>query len=237
MTTASTIIKSAETFYSMVRNNENSRYRSWEHCYKSFHDARNTLSPDCDYLSLQPAFYLASWGMYRGSSFLLQKDYKVHKPLVEELLKTKYDCLFGIDCIELKKTNIQKTLTGINEYIKTFYNAIRKSVKGAEIKNELSNTLITKVLMGTFGCVPAYDRYFISGAKKTNITTGTYNINSLLRLADFYEENREQLEKARGMLKVYDLPYPQMKLLDMGLWLIGCDNEDSTQNANGGIHS
>ena len=28
--------------------------------------------------------------MYRGSSFLLQKDYKVHIPVVEELLQTKY---------------------------------------------------------------------------------------------------------------------------------------------------
>ena len=37
-----------------------------------------------DYLSLQLAFYLASWGMYRGSSFLIQKDYRVHIPVVRE---------------------------------------------------------------------------------------------------------------------------------------------------------
>jgi len=52
-----------------------------------FRDARTDPSPDYDYLSLHHAFYLASWGMYRGSSFLLQKDYKVLTPIVEEILK------------------------------------------------------------------------------------------------------------------------------------------------------
>ena len=52
--------------------------------------------PGHDYLSLHLAFYLASWGMYRGSSFLLQKDYKVLVPIVEEVLKPEYDCLFGV---------------------------------------------------------------------------------------------------------------------------------------------
>ena len=32
-------------------------------------------------------------------------------------------------------------------------------------KNNLSETLITKILMGTLGCVPAYDRYFVKGNK------------------------------------------------------------------------
>ena len=41
--------------------------------------------------------------MYRGSSFLLQKDYKIHIPVVKELLKEEYDPLAGIDCVELKR--------------------------------------------------------------------------------------------------------------------------------------
>lgn len=82
--TVDLIIKSATTFYNQLKADRNGRYRSWEHCYKCFHDARNNSDPDYDYMSLQLAFYLASWGMYRGSSFLLQKDYKVHIPVVEE---------------------------------------------------------------------------------------------------------------------------------------------------------
>ena len=61
------LISAAQTFYDDARANENGRSRSWEHCYRVFRDARTDPSPDYDYLSLHLAFYLASWGMYRGS--------------------------------------------------------------------------------------------------------------------------------------------------------------------------
>ena len=65
------LISAAQTFYEDACANENGRSRSWEHCYRVFRDARIDPSPDCDYLSLHLAFYLASWGMYRArpSSF------------------------------------------------------------------------------------------------------------------------------------------------------------------------
>ena len=75
--------------------------------------------------------------------------------------------------------------------------------------------------MEVFGCVPAYDRYFIIGLKNQKISTGLYNIRSILKLVDFYEENKDQLETARADLNVNGLPYPQMKMLDMGFWQIG----------------
>lgn len=226
MDTVELIVNSATLFYDKLREDQNGRYRSWEHCYKCFHDARGNEAVDVDYLSLQLAFYLASWGMYRGSSFLLQKDYKVHIPVVREILKSDYDCLFGLECKELHNKDIQDCLQMINDYISDYYDTIRKSVKETEVKNKLSITLITKILMGTLGCVTAYDRYFIDGIKCHGVATGNYNLKSLLALADFYENNRERFEKTRINLKVYDLPYPQMKLLDMGFWQIGFENDD-----------
>ncbi|MCI8793323.1 MAG: hypothetical protein HFG38_11090 [Eubacterium sp.] len=225
MDTVDLVIKSATIFYNELRADSNGRYRSWEHCYKCFHDARNNSAPDLDYLSLQLAFYLASWGMYRGSSFLLQKDYKVHVPVVEELLKVHYNELFGLECIELRKNDVQKKLTELNWFMTAYYNKIRKSVKETEVKNKLSATLITKILMGSLGCVPAYDRYFIDGVKGQKVTTGIYNIKSILKLVDFYDTNHVRLEETRKRLKVYDLPYPQMKLLDMGFWQIGFERD------------
>ena len=223
--TVDLIIESATTFYNQLKADQNGRYRSWEHCYKCFHDARNDSNDDYDYLSLQLAFYLASWGMYRGSSFLLQKDYKIHVPVVEELLQNKYDCLFGLECTKLRNKDVQDCLSEIESFMMYYYDDIRKQVKETEVKNKLSTTLITKILMGTFGCVPAYDRYFIDGVKDQDVTTGTYGIKSLLKLVDFYELNSVRLEKARKRLRVYDLSYPQMKLLDMGFWQIGFEKD------------
>ena len=104
-----------------------------------------------------------------------------------------------------------------------YYDGIRKTVKSNDVKNKLSDTLITKVLMGTLGCVPAYDRFFVEGVKSQGVTIGNYSIKSLLNLVDFYESNTEHLEKCRKNLFAYDLQYPQMKLIDMGFWQIGFD--------------
>lgn len=77
--------------------------------------------------------------------------------------------------------------------------------------------------MGTLGCVPAYDRYFIAGIKAQGVATGNYNIKSVLKLVDFYEKNADRLEPVRKEMIVFDLPYPQMKMIDMGFWQIGFD--------------
>lgn len=219
------LIDAAQTFYDDARANENGRSRSWEHCYRVFRDARTDPSPDCDYLSLNLAFYLASWGMYRGSSFLLQKDYKVLSPIVEKVLKPEYDCLFGIACADLRKLEVQDSLEKLRKYIAKQFRPIRNEVAGREVASPVSPVLITKILMGTLGCVPAYDRFFGIGAKYLGLEKNTYQKDSLLELADFYEAHNDRLEEARRGMRTEDLTYPQMKLLDMGFWQIGFERD------------
>jgi len=215
------LISAAQTFYDDARANENGRSRSWEHCYRVFRDARTDPSPDYDYLSLHLAFYLASWGMYRGSSFLLQKDYKVLSPVVEEVLKPEYDCLFGVACADLRKLEVQDSLEKLRKYIAKHFRPIRNEVAGREVASSVSPVLITKILMGMLGCVPAYDRFFEEGARHLGLEKKSYNEDSLLELADIYEAHNDRLEEARRGMRTDDLIYPQMKLLDMGFWQVG----------------
>lgn len=217
------LIDAAQTFYDEARAIENGRSRSWEHCYRVFRDARTDPSPDRDYLSLHLAFYLASWGMYRGSSFLLQKDYKVLVPVVEEVLKPEYDCLFGVACTDLQESEVQGSLEKLYKYIAEHFWPIRNEVAGREIASSVSPVLITKILMGTLGCVPAYDRFFQDGAKYLGLEHNSYKEKFLRELADFYEEHNDRLEEARRGMQSDDLIYPQMKLLDMGFWQVGFD--------------
>ncbi len=225
MNTVDLIFESSVKFYDTLKKDENGRYRSWEHCYSNFINARDNKNAELDYLSLQLAFYLASWGMYRGSSFLLQKDYKIHIPVVKELLKEEYDPLAGIDCVELKREKNQRLLEKINAFLDEYYSNIRGEVKNIKVRNQLSSTLITKILMGTLGCVPAYDRYFISGIKKQKVASGNYNMKSIVQLVDFYESNIVELENIRKDMKVNGMAYPQMKILDMAFWQIGLDSD------------
>ena len=219
------LIDAAQTFYDDARRDKNGRSRSWEHCYRVFRDARTDPSPDCDYLSLHLAFYLASWGMYRGSSFLLQKDYKVLSPIVEEVLKPEYGCLFGIACAGLRESEVQKRLENLNKYIAKHFEPIRDEVAGRAVASQVSPVLITKILMGTLGCVPAYDRFFVDGIKTYKVTTQEYSPKSVLKLVDFYEAHNDRLEEARRGMRTEDLTYPQMKLLDMGFWQIGFERD------------
>lgn len=225
MGTAELVVSAVKKFYNDINKDTHGRYRSWEYCYYTFYKARSSEQVDVDYLSLQLAFYLASWGMYRGSSFLLQKDYKIHIPVVEEVLKTKYDVLFGVKCEDLLDKAVQDHLVELVQFLSDYYDEVRVSVKGTGIKNAVSETLITKTLLGTMGCVPAYDRYFIDGIKGQKVATGNFTLKSIMQLAQFYQENIDVLEKARHDMLLNDIFYPQMKLIDMGFWQIGVDIE------------
>lgn len=227
MDRAKLVIDAAFRFYKRLMEDPNGRFRSWEHCYKRFYNVRISQNGNIDYdnLSLHLAFYLASWGMYRGSSFLLQKDYRVHVPVVKILLKKQYKCLYDLNCIELRKTEIMNKLKDLETSIKNEYAVIRKSVKETDVQKDVSDTLITKILMGTLGCVPAYDRYFIDGVKALKVSTGTYSKESLLRLVDFYKENQDRFEEARKEFWIGNLQYPQMKVLDMGFWQYGLEHQ------------
>ena len=218
------IINQGLKFYNKLREDKNGRYRSWEYCYTAFHLAhKNNLNTEIylDNLSLHLAFYLASWGMYRGSSFLLQKDYKIHIPVIKIILEKKYDSLWGIEVNQYKIKENQEKLIDLINRIKAVYNEIRLSIKEKIPKNNLSDTLVTKVLMGTMGCVPAYDRYFVSGVRTEKVTSGIFNIKSILRLVDFYNTNYNEFEKVRNQMKISDITYPQMKILDSCFWQIG----------------
>ena len=142
-------------------------------------------------------------------------------PIVEKVLKPEYDCLFGIACEGLRDPEVQKRLTTVYDSIAEHFRPIRKEVAGREVSTPVSPVLITKILMGTLGCVPAYDRFFQDGVATYKVTTQEYSLESVRKLAKFYEAHNDRLEEARRGMRVGDLTYPQMKLLDMGFWQIG----------------
>lgn len=104
------------------KNNEPyQRYNSWYHCY----DAFGKLS-DTNHLALHLGFYLASWGMYRGSSTLLQKDYLVHVEPIK-IIKS-FNHLRPTNTKEITRNNLNDILILINQlsdYYKTMCNSYR----------------------------------------------------------------------------------------------------------------
>jgi len=223
------IIDNGNQFFSSLKENNKSRYKSWEYCYKEFqkaHESEVKIEDDhVDYLCLQLAFYLASWGMYRAPSFLLEEDYKIHTKAVRELLKPEYNELWAIKAKDLKEEGNINKLNNLQEELRKIYLEYRNKIKGDKIKKDISETLITKILLGTMGCVPAYDRFFKDGVRKyKKIATSSFNSNSIKSLALFYdnEENYKKFEELRKTMNEYSkIEYPQMKIIDSCFWQIG----------------
>lgn len=216
-------VENIQKFYKVIDKEDiNGRYKSWEHCYKYFNENRYNNESNVDVLCLQLAFYLASWGMYRGSSFLMQKDYKVHRNAVLEILKVKYKPLWNVKCKELLNKGTMDLLMEVTRELENIYIKIRKNI---DERKDVSSILITKILMGTFGCVPAYDRFFMTGIKNYKVARGVYNEKSIVELSNFYINNNELLEKCRINISSNGLEYPQMKLIDMCFWQVGYDLE------------
>lgn len=192
------------------------RYMSWRHCYRVFSENRNITDEQViDYLSLHLAIYLASWGMLRNS-FLLQKDYKVHIPIVKIIQEQKYNPLHGISAVELREEHSLDLLNDITERIRDCYAREKPSIDG--ITNNATDTLVTKILLGTLGCVPAFDRYYINSVKKNHISKGLFSRNSVRSVAKFYTDNLETFENLRHELSECGIEYPPMKLMDMCFW-------------------
>lgn len=190
---------------------------SWRHCYNAFSANRNSSDESTmDYLALHLAFYLASWGMYRGSSFLLQKDYKVHIPVVKIIMEKRYDPLMGISAEELIKNENLTLLEEVSDRIRKAYADERPSFEG--MINNATDTLVTKILLGTLGCVPAYDRYYVQAVRRYKISVGEYCRESVKAVAKYYLTYKDRFETVREELSECGTQYPAMKLMDMCMW-------------------
>jgi hypothetical protein len=74
------------------------RYTSFDYCYNYFHPDNRSKTGDMEKSCSVLGFYLASWGMLRGSSFLLEKSVKHYEKTVQYIT----DCdssLWKIDTV------------------------------------------------------------------------------------------------------------------------------------------
>ena len=203
------------------------RYASFDYCYNYFRQfyvsnnvkgiaSRKYIQVSC----LQLAFYLASWGMLRGSSFLLQKSAKHYEDLIMAIsaLDVKY---WEIDADKYNDDNI-KLLIKLYELI--------KNNLGDNDDEAASATLVTKIMLGVFANVPALDQYFCSGFGCSQY----FSPGLLKRIGDFYVANQSAIDKHE--IKTIDFTtggetsfvYTKAKLIDMVGFMEGYEKSNRT---------
>ncbi len=169
-------------------------------------------------------FILQAGECTRGSSGLLWKDYKIHVDAIGII--EEYSWLRG------DSYKNEGYVAGVLELVKDlngYYEKITYEKETHEKKISLksitpTSTLISKIILGTLGCLPAFDQFFCLGFwGNPNMQLTEKNIESIRKYAI---DNQASIQK-------YADKYPVMKVIDMGFWEYGLEKyEQETKNDN-----
>lgn len=190
------------------------RYASFDYCFNYFQSFREAgegpalAAPTNIQLScLHLGFYLASWGMLRGSAELLQKSAR-HLATVVKVIASADVSLWEIDAHCYTETNIQRILDAVSTF--------RQSQAG------MSDILVTKIMLGVFGNVPAFDTNFKNGFR-----VATFGPKALRKISAFYQEHAEVVDRYRvatlDFVTGEPTPrrYTRAKVIDMAFFIEG----------------
>lgn len=209
--------------YSTMRTPQH-RYASFDYCFNYFQLKKtnpnfsfvDNMERSCNVLG----FYLASWGMYRGSSYLLQYNMTIFKSLIEY-----------IDSLEEEYWLIDLPYSGKDiELLTSLYDGISERIKvkiGASVYKEATTTLVTKIMLGIWGSVPAFDSYFAETFKQIfkskKCSFKKFNNISLSLIDKFYSNNQSIIDRLSSKYITLDfdkgtatnLTYTKAKIIDM----------------------
>lgn len=204
------------------------RYASFDYCYNHFQQAREakqiTRLADQDHLMLsclQLGFYLASWGMMRGSGDLLYRSVRDLVPVVEKIAAEPAD-VWNLSAGNLA-TDADAVLA-LSHRIRTSFTI------------PASDVLVTKTILGVFGCVPAFDRYFRLG-----FGCSTLCKDALVRIGRYYTDNQVAIDAHDIRTLDFDTGldterrYPTYKIIDMVFFQEDLNVERHRRRARTGI--
>lgn len=205
-------------FIKIYTSDKNGRYLSYDHIRRAFLSLRKDTSQR-DLLTLNLYAYLASWGMLRNS-FLMQKDYKFLTPIVDIICKTKYEQLLNYD--PFKDTGVENAslITELIDEMCDYFIGKTYFEEGSDELTTISSvtdTLVTKILLGTLGCTVAYDTYVKKGLSYHKLTQSA-GFRSVMELKSFAQANEAEIREI--LSKLNDL-YTPMKIIDMYFFEVG----------------
>lgn len=193
----------------LVSRRPDARYASFDYCFNYFQEFRDAgcvadlaSSGQRQDSCLQLAFYLASWGMLRGSSELLQRSLRHYIAVIETLAEAPM-AIWDLDVSKYDAAGLDLIFE------------VRGAI-GRALPEAASPILATKIMLGVFGCVPAFDTYFKKGLGVSGFTRAA--LNSVHR---FYVENAGVVEEGRVNTYEFDSGevgarrYSQAKVIDM----------------------
>ncbi len=205
-----------------IIKNENIRKLAFDWVHKLFVEKR-TDKDSYDNIAVHLYSYLACWGMIDYQKPIMQCNYKVLANTVKYLCEKadiqEYNFLINYNPFEHnkpeEKQRYAKTLKRLADEIRLQLNHDIHMVK-TDREIRVSNTFISKILLATFGCIPAMDSHFTKILVRNRCNSGL-NEEFLMGLYDYALQN-SQLKNMRYKGVV---DYPIMKIIDMAFWEYG----------------
>jgi len=148
--------------------------------------------------------------MMRGSSFLLEKSVRNYQGLILEISEMD-SRLWAIDVDTYHELNIDILL----DCKRTIIDALGR-------ENNPSDTLISKIMLGVFANVPAFDTYV-----KKSLDMTTFGRKNLRKIKQFYDANESSIDSFEIHTLDFltseetNILYSKAKLIDMCCFMDG----------------
>lgn len=193
------------------------RERSWDFCFNYFQD-NSEPTRNMELSCLQLGYYLASWGMLRGSAFLFRETNARHYQATVEIIERYNPEMRELGDMPMFDPNAQKLILAA-------YTDLRRALLP---NGGASLILVSKVMMGAWGSVPSFDKYFVRGFRslaegREKTAFNKMENRSLSLLGDFYGQNKLEIDSLVqqhrtldfGTGKLTDRPLTRAKVIDM----------------------
>lgn len=212
---------------SELKADPNHRELSWDHAHRHWNAFVGGHSKDKDLAALHLAFYLASFGMYRGSGPLLERDYKVLVPVVTFLAAQPRnawrDCFFSKRPANELADELSELSIALGNELAT---ALTKPKKLSDKTIRPSDTLISKIMLVTYDCVPAFDELVKAALKdilrRNYASVDAFASQRLIPVIELARENKGLIERGRQTLREKcGREYPLNRIFDLYLWHYG----------------
>lgn len=212
------------------------RYLAFDYCYLYFRTSSSQQILDNMELSCLHLFsYLANWGMVTRGNPLIKSNYSALKPIIEYIASCpSYYWNIDVDMYEDKVSVCGSNFT-YSDLVLRIYNEIKEKLESSlsKIQNRfpplnnsdlhVTDTMVTKIMLGVFGMIPAFDRNF-----KAAMPVSMVCKRALASISKFYKNNREEIICLQKNFVVHDsngtptrILYSKAKIIDMYGFLKG----------------
>lgn len=145
----------------------------------------------------------------------MQKDYKIHTKAVKLICAPEWNDLWDISADKMADVRYARRIVELSEKVCATYIDVNAGMP--------TGTLLTKILLGSLGCVPAYDRFFKQALSLTGIAAQSFTEASIMALGKFYMSHETAFEALRQHCSER-VEYPAAKIIDMCFFEYGFQN-------------